>query len=249
MHTTFEVDTWRVCFLRAMLTVVAAAALLAVTFASTPVQLSYPGSARSERDLPLCAANAVCSVLHRRFWGAQPLLERFCRCPGRLECPSAWTMDPLRDNQSMQLNNRSQLKFCNDVKSLGKCKSTQVALNVTTRSTPPDRLTQTAASVSTVSTANCFCPPWPAPRHWKHVRTSKRRFFNGTLDVADTYSCAKLPRCEEGEACGVVRQDLFSIYFKCSCLRGRICYSTAHASPTNKSEVLFEGPVYEAHCL
>ncbi|CAB3384441.1 Hypothetical predicted protein [Cloeon dipterum] len=232
-----------------LLITVAAAAFVAAGLASHPAQFTYPGSARSERDLPLCPNNAVCSVLHRRFWGAQPLLERFCRCPGRLECPSTWTTDSMKDNQSMQLNNRSQLKFCNDVKVLGRCRSSQVALNVTTRRTPPDRLTQIAASVGTVTTANCYCPPWPAPRHWRHDKRSQRQFFNGTTDVSDTYTCAKLPRCEEQEACGVVRHDLFSIYFKCSCLKGTLCYSTAHAPPVNRSEVLFDGQVYEAYCL
>ena len=58
-----------------------------------------------------------------------------------------------------------------------------------------------------------------------------------------------MPKCEEGDICGAVRHDLFSIYYKCSCLQGQICYSMAHTSPQNVSEALFKGPAYQAHCL
>jgi len=82
--------------------------LIIIIFCANRFNICF--QARSERDLPYCKSSSVCSVLHRRFWGASPLLERFCRCPGRLECPYLWSQDTLKDNQSMQLNNRSQLK-------------------------------------------------------------------------------------------------------------------------------------------
>jgi len=216
--------------------------LIIIIFCANRFNICF--QARSERDLPYCKSSSVCSVLHRRFWGASPLLERFCRCPGRLECPYLWSQDTLKDNQSMQLNNRSQLKvniirklvtlltqnlncnglmwqknypfhpltckndnqgmkfenaqdcfgwqFCADIKLLGRCKSNQIALNVTTRHVPPDRLTQAPESVSTAATVACFCPPWPSPRSWKHSSTTSRGFMNGTTELTNSYACAKV---------------------------------------------------------
>ncbi|KAF4520212.1 hypothetical protein B566_EDAN003925 [Ephemera danica] len=200
----------------------------AASFLSTqPVHFTYPTGTRSERDLPVCAEHAVCSVLHKRFWGVPPLIERLCRCAGRLECPATWIQG--KDMLSMHLNSRAQLKFCKDISKLKKCRSGGHSLTVSSRHTPPDTLTQTQANVVTMAVASCYCPGPPAPRHWQH----KDKDFT-----------KKIPRCDGENSCGNVREDLFSSYYHCSCLRGSLCLFGGHEPPRNVSEVLFNDKKY-----
>ena len=79
---------------------------------------------RSERDLPNCAtANTVCSILQKRYW-IPSILNRYCRCPEGIDCPSDWTgVDYVAVNNvsslvrvikgpeySLALTNRAQMK-------------------------------------------------------------------------------------------------------------------------------------------
>lgn len=79
---------------------------LTIFFLTSAIE-TLPVQAISERDLPICPPNAVCSVLHNRYW-MSPIVKRLCRCLRRIECPWEWTDYP--DNNTMHLDNRSQLK-------------------------------------------------------------------------------------------------------------------------------------------
>lgn len=67
--------------------------------------------AKSERDLGICEQYNVCNIVHRRFWFPNQI-ERLCKCPNREECPWKWSTDI---NQTMPLDNRSQLKVLNNI--------------------------------------------------------------------------------------------------------------------------------------
>lgn len=71
----------------------------------------YMYKAKSERDLGICEQYNVCNIVHRRFWFPNQI-ERLCKCPNREECPWKWSTDT---NQTMPLDNRSQLKVLNNI--------------------------------------------------------------------------------------------------------------------------------------
>nr|CAD7439950.1 unnamed protein product [Timema bartmani] len=169
------------CSLEAVILLLALVPLSTASFATTTnneddVDFLYPGEARSERGLPECSEHGICSTLHRRFW--LPLLvERLCRCPSRTECPWRWNNT---DHHTMSLDNRSQLKFCENVSSLLPCTPNQAAMVKlkTTDNNPTDYINSTMYTSYTVA---CYCPP----RHyWKQFnKTSiiEEMFINAVL--------------------------------------------------------------------
>nr|CAD7574604.1 unnamed protein product [Timema californicum] len=246
--------------LEAVILLLALVPLSTASFATTTnneddVDFVYPGEARSERGLPECSNHGICSTLHRRFW--LPLLvERLCRCPSRTECPWHWNNT---DHHTMSLDNRSQLKFCENVSSLLPCTPNQAAIVKlkTTDNNPTDYINST---MFTSYTAACYCPP----RHyWKQFnKTSISDQGNGTRAEHTIYKCVKvhtliiimflscvqLRKCSSMQFCGNTRADHYSTYYRCSCPFGHMCLIKDQTKYQVK-ELLFQGSAYKTTCI
>ncbi|KDR09491.1 uncharacterized protein LOC110838670 [Zootermopsis nevadensis] len=202
------------------------------------VDIVYPPQAHSERGLAVCKSNAVCSVLYRRFW-FRMRIERVCRCPHRSECPMEWSSK--RDNYTMTLNNRSQLKFCQAVSELPQCSAKSYAITVMTQTATPSLSKET---IHTSILAACNCPP---NHYWKFHQHSGNKFENGTTYKRTTYKCMKLHKCNVKEFCGNMRADYYFTYYQCSCPHGLLCLQKNHET-YNVSEFLYTGSAYRAIC-
>ncbi|KAK3909586.1 Kappa-scoloptoxin(11)-Ssd1b [Frankliniella fusca] len=143
----------------------------------------------SERDLPICPENAVCSVLHNRFW-MKLIVRRLCRCLKRIECPWEWTDHP--DNNTIHLDSRSQLKFCDEVHELPECTQRKPALTVTTTASSGVKditLTPAVDEEKKLSVnVSCFCP---MSFVWEELplREIIQSPENGTATVITHYKC------------------------------------------------------------
>nr|CAD7454109.1 unnamed protein product [Timema tahoe] len=165
------------CSLEAVILLLALVPLSTASFATTTnneddVDFLYPGEARSERGLPECSEHGICSTLHRRFW--LPLLvERLCRCPSRTECPWRWNNT---DHHTMSLDNRSQLKFCENVSSLLPCTPNQAAMVKlkTTDNNPTDYINSTMYTSYTLRKCSStqFCGNTRADHYSTYYRCS-----------------------------------------------------------------------------
>ncbi|XP_069701227.1 uncharacterized protein [Periplaneta americana] len=211
---------------------------------SDSVDLVYPPQAHSERGLAVCEPNAVCNILYRRFW-FRMRIERMCRCPQRLECSMDWSFK--RDNHTMTLNNRSQLKFCQDVAELPQCSTKSQALTVTTQTvTTLSKLNDVPPTVTqqTIAVAACNCQP---NYYWKKHNQFDNDYGNGTVHTNTVYRCMKLRKCNVKEFCGNMRTDYYFTYYQCSCPMGHMCLQKDNKH-YNVSELLYSGPAYKAVC-
>ncbi|XP_034250771.1 uncharacterized protein LOC117651113 [Thrips palmi] len=210
------------------------------------VHFEYPGPAISERDLPICTSYAVCSVLHKRFW-MSPIVQRLCRCL-RVECPYEWSDYP--ENKTMHLDNRSQLKFCDDVSELSECGQNKLALTVAITTTElestPVSPTPTVEEERKLSVnVSCFCPSafaWEEQPQKQVIQNPE----NGTIIVTQ-YMCKPMQKCSSSEFCGNIRADYFSTYYRCSCPIGHMCLNK-NRTMIKGNELLYEGQVYQAFC-
>ncbi|CAG7833848.1 unnamed protein product [Allacma fusca] len=212
---------------------------------------TYPPQILSERDIPVCANEKdeliACNVVNQRYF-YPPTIERLCRCPDRSECPWEFSeyktvqrkegrFKKIADQNTVMLSSRSQLKFCNEVSSLEKCTKSlnETALKVVFMEPNVRRiLTQ------------CHCPAF---KRWILISDDSKEFSNGTILRTLSYSCDKLPKCNEGELCGHVRQDTYSTYFLCSCPLKTLCYPPNMKDVYNVSELFYTGPAIKAYCV
>ncbi|KAG7296135.1 hypothetical protein JYU34_021233 [Plutella xylostella] len=199
----------------------------------------YYGLEESERGLPGCAPRQACSALLQRYWRA-PALVRLCRCGRRLRCPASGVLD----HRTVELNNRSQFKFCQPTTNWPMCSPGQIALisNTTFARLDPDELEelhhQNVHLTPAKITFNCRCRQ---PNYWKFHSTSS--------DLkAQYFTCQTLPNCRTGDICGTVRADLHSLYQTCLCPRHHICVHNGGVTYINMSELLYRGKGRQAYC-
>ncbi|XP_075225338.1 U-scoloptoxin(11)-Ssd2a-like [Lycorma delicatula] len=190
----------------------------------------------NDEILPTCSPNAVCSVIHKRFWST-PIVRTFCKCKGAEDCIQRWHHHP--DSKTMQLDSRSQLKFCNHITDLPTCTVGKQAIKVQTKTNEETSKQEVSAVV------NCNCQ-WPI--HWTLQRHSYKNYSNGTSISNDAYTCASLKKCKTNEFCGNIRADTFSAYYQCSCPVGTLCLTKNRRIKDYASELLYEGHIYRATC-
>lgn len=214
---------------------------------SLNAHFEYPGPAVSERDLPICPPNAVCSVLHNRFW-RKTIVKRLCRCLRRIECPWVWTDNP--DNNTIHLDSRSQLKFCDEVRDLPECSQRKPALTVTTTASSGMKdidLTPAVDEEKKLSVnVSCFCPisfVWEELPQRQIIQSPEK----GTATVITHYKCKPMEKCSSYEFCGNIRADYFSVYYNCSCPTGHLCLNTDRTL-VMVDELLYDGEAYQAFC-
>ncbi|KAF6216449.1 hypothetical protein GE061_000791 [Apolygus lucorum] len=188
----------------------------------------YPNNVNKDKDLELCQPNAVCGVVNQRFW-YPPYVQRYCRCSDT-PCPFSWSEN---DNRSVPLDNRSQLKTCDDTRNMQRCERNDVGLAVS------EVLDPVSGQYLKSATILCYCD-WPA--YWK----LDRREANST-HTYNEYTCSKLTRCKSGEFCGHMRADIYSTYYQCSCPRDHLCIKTDDVR-RNVTEPLYNGPMLKAQC-
>lgn len=206
-----------------------------------PVHYEYPGPAISERDLPICTHFTVCSVLRKRYW-MKPIVQRLCRC-SRGECATEWTDYP--ENRTMHLDNRSQLKFCDDVSDLSECSQNKSALTVTEVTTGLESNTTTVEDRKLSVNVSCFCSTafvWEEQPQKQVIQNPE----NGTTIITQ-YKCKPMKKCSSLQFCGNVRADYFSTYYQCSCPIGHMCLYK-NRTLIKGNELLYNGQVYQAFC-
>ncbi|BES90767.1 Hypothetical protein NTJ_03575 [Nesidiocoris tenuis] len=189
----------------------------------------YPSDIKKDKDLTVCEPDSVCGVVNQRFW-LPPFAQRFCQCP-KSQCPFSWSDN---HNRSVPLDNRSQLKTCEDTRNLMVCDRSTVALTVTeTRDLSTGRHDKDVRLL-------CKCS-WPA--YWKLYM----REANATVTYSE-YICSQLGYCRSGQFCGHVRADTYSTYYQCACPRDHLCINHDKVQ-RNVTELLFHGKMMRAHCV
>ncbi|KAK9503021.1 hypothetical protein O3M35_011677 [Rhynocoris fuscipes] len=182
----------------------------------------YPNEIKVEEDLEQCSRNSVCGIYHVRKWFA-PKMQRLCRCQNS-ECPALWSED------DVHLDNHSQLKICENITDLNICKENEIGL----------RLTESNEMKSyTDLKLDCNCQ-WPSYWQLSSHKANASYSYN-------EYTCSKWKRCERGEFCGHVRDDIHSMYIQCSCPKDNMCVSTDRTL-RNASEAFYSGPMLRAYC-
>lgn len=186
----------------------------------------YPNNTKTDKELRACQPNSVCGAVNQRYW-LPPFAYRFCNCP-KSQCPFAWSED---DDQSIPLDNRSQLKTCEDTRNLPIC-GKAVGLTVTTD----------LKSEYHEKDIRVFCNcQWPA--YWR----LNSREANSTVTISK-YSCTQLGKCKSGQFCGHTRSDTYSTYYQCSCPRDHLCINVDNVM-RNVTELLYFGQMLRAHCV
>nr|CAH0102112.1 unnamed protein product [Daphnia galeata] len=211
----------------------------------------YPLQIRSERDLPNCAtANTVCSILQKRYW-IPSILNRYCRCPEGIDCPSDWTgVDYVAVSNvsslvrvikgpeySLALTNRAQMKFCSSMKSIETCAPNQSAVNI--------RINGSLQSDSTQFPSTRVLCKCPGNHTWQ--QTSIMGDENKSPATTSSYTCKPLKRCRSRANCGAITTDTFSVYPYCLCRRGSVC-TIENRTLTHVEELHYSGSAYLGVC-
>ncbi|XP_011305893.1 uncharacterized protein [Fopius arisanus] len=193
------------------------------------VFFKYREGVTGEKTLPRCRPHDACNILYKRFW-TDDIVERLCRCPNGEECP--WT-DKF-DNYTMNVNNRSFLKFCDPVNPENICKPRKTAAVVRGEiSDNHENLTAHRVRVT------CYCPK----SYFWHVQ----RYDYTDNKLYQRFRCSKQRMCGSYEFCGLVRNDLYSTYYRCSCPSGNLCIPKDKQLESTQ-EFLYSGPVINAYC-
>ncbi|XP_061378401.1 uncharacterized protein LOC133319138 isoform X1 [Danaus plexippus] len=199
--------------------------------------LYYYGLEESERSLPRCEDGEACSVLLRRYW-RPPALVRLCRCSRRTRCDKIASGDRL-----VELNNRSDLQFCNPVTEWPECSINEAPLKIETayERMSPDEIEllhrQSIQLAPPRIRLRCLCPK---PNYWK-LKTEDS-------DTNLTYRCSSLPLCKTGDVCGNVDDVLLSLYQSCLCPKNHICVHSGGRTQIQISEPLYRGRGWRARC-
>ncbi|XP_063981839.1 kappa-scoloptoxin(11)-Ssd1b-like [Diachasmimorpha longicaudata] len=193
------------------------------------VFFKYREGVAGEKTLPKCRPHDACNILYKRFW-TDDIVERLCKCPSGDECP--WTDE--FDNHTMSINNRSFLKFCEPLNHKNICKPRKTAA-VVRGEVNENHQNLTAHRVR----VNCYCPN----THFWHVQ---KYDYNDNI-VYQHFRCSKQRMCWSYEFCGLVRNDLYSTYYRCSCPTGNLCINRDKELETVQ-EFLYSGDAINAYC-
>uniref|UniRef100_A0A224XNA1 Putative conserved secreted protein n=1 Tax=Panstrongylus lignarius TaxID=156445 RepID=A0A224XNA1_9HEMI len=182
----------------------------------------YPSKLNQEDELEQCTKNSVCGIYHKRKWFTNKV-QQLCKCPNT-DCPSSW------NEGDVHLDNNSQLKICINTSDLNICREHEIGLRLTEEK---EKRKQSDLKL------DCNCQ-WPS--YWQLTSHKANTTFS-----YNEYSCTKWKRCERGEFCGHVRDDIHSLYIQCSCPKDHICVSTDRTL-RNASEAFYSGPMLRAYC-
>jgi protein giant-lens (argos) len=221
------------------------------------------GLRRSEdNEVAVCGNFDVCNIVYNPYWGSQKV-EKICQCPKGF-CPATFE----DDNQSLAINVRTQMKFCQPVADLrmdlNDCGEDDDAINV--------RTIYYIDQVKNVSASLLCNDNHKGPIYWRfHSRLGKivendEKLFEivdnfqstGEGGIAkfpfESSSCflPALPQCQENEFCGFARLDYGFVYQRCSCDPYHDCRFLVDSSEVEEdieSEIFYSGLMYKSRCL
>nr|XP_012149419.1 PREDICTED: uncharacterized protein LOC105663650 isoform X1 [Megachile rotundata] len=197
------------------------------------ITFKYSDDINGESDLHECKINEVCNVIYDRFW-VSSLTERICRCPNRKECLWQWLKEP--EDMSLQLNNKSYMKFCSPIAEMNVCTRNEEAVQIYGKS---DRNNSYLTPYNV--TLHCTCPE-------SHFWRLQKYVYEENDLIVQTFKCVKKRMCVTREFCGHIRADLYSTYYKCTCPQNHLCIFKDQ-NKENVQELLYSGPAYKGYCI
>ncbi|XP_063700903.1 uncharacterized protein LOC134831171 [Culicoides brevitarsis] len=188
-----------------------------------------------------CDKYAVCNILYDRHW-MPDLIENICTCPQGSVCPTMYA-DPI-DEYAMQINSRTQIKFCEPIDKLKKCKRNELAIT-TKKILYLDHLRSAKAVL------HCACDDFSS--YWKFNQSYGDYLDNdkALIEIFDDYQCTELKKCEPREFCGYARSDFGFIFHRCSCPLYHKCGYDVEDEDDNADviELFYNGLGYRARCI
>lgn len=193
----------------------------------------YPTGISNERHLLHCLDNMACNLVHNRFWFL-PLVIKLCQCADKSECPYEWSE---KDEHTMFINPRAQLKFCSPVTNLPECLEKKVAL--TTRFERSPELERHLVEVK------CYCPKF---RYFDTIDYNVTSTGTTTI-IMQTYACQKLEDCHTGHFCGHITSERYETYYVCTCPQYHYCLIGQDRNKYKIREALYDGNAYRGVCV
>lgn len=126
-----------------------------------------------------CDPLAVCNVVYDRYWMADEV-EKMCVCPEGSICPTMYA-NPI-DEYSLQINSRTQIKFCEPINMLQKCSQNQLA--ITTK-----RISRKDVLQSDKTILHCVCEG----RNYWRFNMSYGDFLDqdkSLIEISEDYVCS-----------------------------------------------------------
>lgn len=108
------------------------------------------------------------------------LIEKMCACPNKSVCPTMYAK-PL-DESALQINSRTQIKFCEPITSLLKCKPNQLAVTM-------KRIYHLDNLQSGKTILHCLCDQYS---YWKFNQSYGDYLDNdkAMIEISDDYICS-----------------------------------------------------------
>ncbi|XP_058829136.1 U-scoloptoxin(11)-Sm6a-like [Topomyia yanbarensis] len=186
----------------------------------------------------ICLEHEACNIVHNRYW-MPSAVEKICRCPLNMpSCPVTHT----EHGHIMNVNSRTQMKFCSSPNKLANCNANEIALQKKT-------LYQKYGVKNISIVVHCQCDN--KQQYWVFVNQTGENFNDARhqLTVVDNYRCVGLEQCQPLDFCGYARRDLGFIYHRCTCPVSHQCKFDLEEHQNEVSELFYKGPAYLAHCV
>ncbi|CRL01963.1 CLUMA_CG015422, isoform A [Clunio marinus] len=204
---------------------------------------------RSEdSEISICSEFDICNLVHNPHWGINTV-EKLCKCPEETFCPATFSND---DGKSLQVNVRTQMKFCshvNDIHAgLKPCKDGgDTAIEVRTIY-HIDQVKNISAKLL------CSCEHKQKPIYWKYQsRVGKTVTEDEDLfEIVDNFECIELRKCNANEFCGFARLDYGFLFQRCSCDTIHDCLYYPEETEVEEdveSELFYSGHMYKSRCI
>ncbi|XP_055603172.1 U-scoloptoxin(11)-Sm6a-like [Uranotaenia lowii] len=185
-----------------------------------------------------CREHEVCNIVHHRYW-MPSAVEKICRCPlNTPSCPVTYA----KHGHIMNVNSRTQMKFCSPLNKLQKCKPNEIALQKKT-------LYQKYGVKNVAIVVRCICDN--QQQHWTFINQTGENFDEKKheMTLVDNYRCVALDRCKPYDFCGYARRDYGFIFHRCSCPMSHQCKFDIDEDQNEVSELFYRGPAYMARCM
>lgn len=188
----------------------------------------------------MCDKYAVCNVIHNRHWMPN-LIEKICTCANGT-CPALYAEK--NDESALQINSRTQVRFCEPITTLAKCKTNQLAITMK-RIYHLDNLSSGKAIL------HCLCDEHS---YWKFNQSYGDYLDNdkALIEISDDYTCTQLKQCEPREFCGYARSDFGFVFHRCTCPLYHKCgYDIEDDDDIEDvvQELFYNGLGYRARCI
>ncbi|XP_040165780.1 uncharacterized protein LOC120901696 [Anopheles arabiensis] len=229
----------RGCMANDLIACVVLPALVALLLAAKPGACTYRYNYEDyDTMMGTCRENEVCNIVHHRHW-MPSTVDKVCRCPlNTPSCPVVHT----RHGNVMNVNSRTQMKFCAPLRNLRPCRDGEIALRRKT-------LYQSYGVKNVSIVVDCLCDHRQS--YWTFHNRSGEDFNDAhhLFTVVQNYKCVAMKRCAPHEFCGYGRRDYGFIYHRCTCPVSHQCKFDLDEYDDDVSELFYQGPAYLARCV